>query len=131
MYSFSDETLSLEINCIGIQNYHTLMIVFNTSSSEDSYRLLSPLSSFSYQYPVYHCIQGQSCPVNDIIALPSNCTVISLSHLPVGFSLFSNGTLTCGATQAVPLTSLTVGCQESSLRIPLQVSVGGIDGMMD
>ena len=124
------EAVSLEINCIGIQNYHTMMIVFNETTSEDPFRILSPLPSFSYQYPFYHCIQGQSCPVNDVIALPSNCTVFSLSPLPVGFELFSNGTLACSATQSVPASSLTIGCQESSQRVTVQVSVGGISGIV-
>lgn len=125
-----EEVVSLDINCIGINNYHTMMIVFNGTAPAKPFRILSPLPSFSYQFPAYHCIRDQPCPNNDLISLPSNCTIFSVSPLPVGFELFSNGTLACSAVGTVPTSSLTIGCLETPQRLTVQVSVGGINGSL-
>ena len=98
--------MELRVVCQGIRSVHSLSIL-DSSGQPAFYHLFSPLPSYSYRTPTFHCIQGESCST-ELIAIPENRTFLSLTPLPEGCTLLPSGILSCETDQQMSGVAFTI-----------------------
>lgn len=119
-----NESLHVNLSCDSIQTSHSLRLKSLTNqTSEASFYL--PLSAFSFEYPVFHCVMHEPCMINSIQSMPPNCSLAVRGSLPPGFTLYPNGTL-LAVPEVMGKETFEVVCEDSNYETFLTILVSGI-----